>query len=392
MSPILFTVKFDVTPSDAAVEVGGYEGQSGYVVKTPNEDGSYSLQAGTGYVLKITAELYKSLETEFDVTGDATLRYTLTADHTFADNGFCTVCNVYNPDAEGYTVSTQEQLAAIAAAVNGGDTLAGKTVALANDLTLNGAWTPIGGETTAVSLTLGSQEDLDAALKEHAIIYDNTGASYVPNSDKNGSYDENRTYYYLNGAAFGGVFDGGKHEIGGLNVDTDAGYAGLFGNVSGTVKNLTVRGSVKTATSKDFVGGIVGKLSADKLSTPFVDVPVTDGKNVYYAEAVAWAAENGIVNGVDATHFAPDDEVTREQIAAILFRYAEKKGVDTTKRADLSSFPDAKAVSAYAENAVAWAVASGLVNGIKDGANALLAPQGNATRAQVAVILMRYAN
>ena len=128
-----------------------------------------------------------------------------------------------------------------------------------------------------------------------------------------------------------------------------------------------------------------GKAEASKASA-FVDVPAKE----YYADAVAWAAENGIVNGVDTTHFAPNDEVTREQIAAILFRYAEKKGVDTTKRADLNAFPDANKVSSYAKDAMAWANAADLIRGSKEGAQTLLNPQGTATRAQVAVILMRY--
>ncbi len=129
-----------------------------------------------------------------------------------------------------------------------------------------------------------------------------------------------------------------------------------------------------------------GKTEATKASS-FVDVAA----NEYYAEAVAWAAENGIVNGVDSKHFAPEEEVTREQIAAILFRYAAKKGVDTAKRAELNAFPDANKVSSYAKEAMAWANAEGLINGTKEGAQTLLAPTGTATRAQVALILMRYA-
>ncbi len=134
-----------------------------------------------------------------------------------------------------------------------------------------------------------------------------------------------------------------------------------------------------------------GQSAPSTLTTLFVDVPVTTGKNIYYAEAVAWAAENGIINGVDTTHFAPDDEVTREQIAAILFRCAAKKGVDTTDRADLTIFPDADQVSGYAKEALAWANAAELVKGSKEGRQILLMPQGSATRAQVAVILSRYA-
>ena len=111
----------------------------------------------------------------------------------------------------------------------------------------------------------------------------------------------------------------------------------------------------------------------------------------YYAEAVAWASESGVVNGIDATHFSPENEVTREQIAAILYRYAQNKGADTQKRADLSAFPDAAQVSAYAKDALAWANAAGLVKGMAQSGRDHLNPQGHATRAQVATILARYA-
>ena len=88
---------------------------------------------------------------------------------------------------------------------------------------------------------------------------------------------------------------------------------------------------------------------------------------------------------------SPNDEVTREQIAAILFRYAEKKGVDTSKRANLNAFPDANKVSAYAKDALAWANAAGLVKGSNENGKDYLNPTGSATRAQVATILARYA-
>ena len=126
--------------------------------------------------------------------------------------------------------------------------------------------------------------------------------------------------------------------------------------------------------------------TAPKAACTFTDV---DAK-AYYADAVAWAAENGVVNGIGESRFAPEGEVTREQIAAILSRYAESKNVDTSKRAELASFPDAGKVSTYAKDAMAWAVENGLVNGIKNGSETTLAPQGTATRAQVAAILARY--
>ena len=123
-----------------------------------------------------------------------------------------------------------------------------------------------------------------------------------------------------------------------------------------------------------------------KLRAPFNDVP----RGQWYTEAVAWAAENGVVNGVGGGRFEPDGNVTREQIATILYRYAGLRGVPTGGRADLGSFPDGGAVSGWAYDALSWANAAGLIAGTREGGVDYLAPQQNATRAQVAVILMRY--
>lgn len=127
--------------------------------------------------------------------------------------------------------------------------------------------------------------------------------------------------------------------------------------------------------------------TAPKTATTFTDVDA----NAYYADAVAWAAESGVVNGIGGNKFDPEGNVTREQIAAILFRYASLKGVDTAARADLTAFPDAEKTSAYAHDALSWAVAAELVKGTKEGSTIYLDPQGSATRAQVAAILSRYA-
>lgn len=115
----------------------------------------------------------------------------------------------------------------------------------------------------------------------------------------------------------------------------------------------------------------------------FDDVDVYDD---WFGEAVEWAAKNGIVKGYDNGNFGPYDAITREQLAAILFRYAGFKGYDVSARADLSKFTDADSVSAYAVEAMQWAVAEGLING----ANGALMPQASATRAQVAAIIRRF--
>ncbi|MDD6643669.1 MAG: S-layer homology domain-containing protein [Firmicutes bacterium] len=116
----------------------------------------------------------------------------------------------------------------------------------------------------------------------------------------------------------------------------------------------------------------------------FTDVP----NGTWYTGAVAWAAANGIVGGVGNGKFDPNGIITREQMATILFRYAQKRGLDTSKRGDLSVFPDSGKVSSWAKDAMRWAVAEKIING-SDG---YLLPRGNATRAQVAALLMRFIN
>ena len=114
----------------------------------------------------------------------------------------------------------------------------------------------------------------------------------------------------------------------------------------------------------------------------FTDVP----NGTWYTDAVAWAAEKGIVGGVGNGNFDPNGSITREQMATILFRYAQNKGIETSKRGELSGFADSGNVSSWAKDALQWTVAEGIING-SDGK---LLPQGNATRAQVSAILMRF--
>lgn len=116
---------------------------------------------------------------------------------------------------------------------------------------------------------------------------------------------------------------------------------------------------------------------------PFTDV--TPG--AYYAQPIAWAAWNGIVNGITSTTFAPDRNVTREQMAAILYRYTAWKEWDVSQQGNLFQFTDWQKVQAYARTPLAWAVASGLIQGKE---NQRLDPGGPATRAEVATILQRF--
>jgi|GEM_PF-3345454 len=119
---------------------------------------------------------------------------------------------------------------------------------------------------------------------------------------------------------------------------------------------------------------------------PFNDV----AKGQWYYDAVVWATQNSIANGMSPTQFAPMASVTREQTAAFMFRYANFVGRDTSARAELSDFPDGAKVSGYAIEPMRWAVASGLITGSKENGKTYLLPIGTTTRAQYATIIYRF--
>ena len=124
-----------------------------------------------------------------------------------------------------------------------------------------------------------------------------------------------------------------------------------------------------------------------KLRAPFDDVP----RGQWYTNAILWAKLTRIVNGTSATTFDPSGQITREQLAAILYRYTAKYAPDATgNAASLADYPDAGSVSAYARDAMAWAVGNGLIKGLPHDKTDYLEPGGSTTRAQVATILMRY--
>ncbi len=122
--------------------------------------------------------------------------------------------------------------------------------------------------------------------------------------------------------------------------------------------------------------------------------------DAYYADACAWAAANGIVTGTDETHFSPSEPVTRQQMAAALYRYdryvtetdsgTSGTGTDTDAQTVLNGFADAKQISSYAREAMVWAVENGIFSGTREGSRLLLQPGATATRAQCAAVFMRY--
>ena len=162
----------------------------------------------------------------------------------------------------------------------------------------------------------------------------------------------------------------------------DVAYVWENGLMSGTAAD---RFSPNASTTRAMLVTVLYRMDGSAVSSgnaPFTDVPAGS----WYADAVSWAAENGIVTGYSATRFAPNEPVTREQVAAILYRYARLCDRDLSPAASLTAFADHASVSGYAREALSWAVGSGLIGG----SNGRLNPSGTATRAEIAAILHRF--
>ena len=168
----------------------------------------------------------------------------------------------------------------------------------------------------------------------------------------------------------------------------------FYTNVEYAVNNKLMNGTTATtfAPSENLTRAMLvvilyraeGEPAVNK-SIPFADV----GANAYYANAVIWAQQNGIVNGVTENAFAPNDNITREQIAAIMCRFAKYKGYDVSvgESTNILSYTDAECISEYAISAMQYAVGSGLMKGKTE---STINPLDNATRAEIAAILQRF--
>ena len=155
---------------------------------------------------------------------------------------------------------------------------------------------------------------------------------------------------------------------------------GLMGGTSATTFEPN------TTTSRAMIAVILWRLEGSPIVEEYTDFSdVADG--AWYTEGIRWASSVGVVGGYPNGSFGPDDPITREQMAAMLYRYADYKGWDVTELADLSAFTDAESISGYAVTALRWANAAGIVGGYND---STLRPQGNARRSEAAAMLQRF--
>ena len=158
-------------------------------------------------------------------------------------------------------------------------------------------------------------------------------------------------------------------------------YAYENGLMNGVGDN---RFAPNSATTRGMLVTILYRLEGEPAVTG--EAGFSDVGDTWYTDAVIWAAANDIVNGIGDNQFGPENTLTREQLVTMLYRYAQNKGYDVTASADLSGYPDAGQIQSWAQEAMTWAVAEGIVEGMDGNLN----PAGNATRAQIATILMRF--
>ena len=290
-------------------------------------------------------------------------------------------------------------------------TQAGAKVAVSADTTFTAQWSKRSSGSHG-----GSGSSGGSASTTYTLTFETNGGSAISKVTKNKGTTIDLAQYAptKSGATFDGWYadKGLTKKITSVKLDanttvyakwTEAPVSGLpFGDVKtadwfyNDVKYVYEKGMMagtaadvfapNATTTRAMIVTILYRLEGSPAVTgtsSFVDVPAGQ----WYTDAVNWAAANQIVKGTSATTFAPNDSITREQMAAILYRYAQYKGYDVTKKADLSGYSDNGQVSAYAKDALAWANAAKLINGVT---NTTLAPQGNATRAQVSAILHRF--
>lgn len=309
------------------------------------------------------------------------------------------------PNKSGYTFDGWKSSA------DNSVTQAGAKVAVSADTTFTAQWSKRSSGSHG-----GSGSSGGSASTTYTLTFETNGGSAISKVTKNKGTTIDLAQYAptKSGATFEGWYadKGLTQKITSVKLDanttvyakwTEAPVSGLpFGDVKSAdwfyndVKYVYEKGMMagtaadvfapNATTTRAMIVTILYRLEGSPAVTgtsAFVDVPAGQ----WYTDAVNWAAANQIVKGTSATTFAPNDSITREQMAAILYRYAQYKGYDVTKKADLSGYSDNSQVSAYAKDALAWANAAKLINGVT---NTTLAPQGNATRAQVSAILHRF--
>ena len=332
-----YAITFNVTPPDANIVVKDSDGKEVSAV-----NGKYALEKDKAYTYEVSKSGYRTQTGTFTVTEAETISVTLSSS-----------------GGGGGSVTTQYTLSFD---TNGGSAIAkvtkekGTTVDLGQYVPTREGYTFAGWYSDEALTQKVTSVKLNANTTVYAKWTENAVTPTLPFTDvKSGDWFYEAVQY---------VYD--KGMMTGVSADR-------FAPASTTTRGMIVTILYRLENEPAVSGG-----------SAFTDVE----NGAWYADAVAWAAANDIVNGTSATTFAPNSPITREQMATMLYRFAQYKGMDAvTLQEHLTGYPDGDQVSDYAIPAMNWAVGQGLIAGMENGT---LVPQGSATRAQVATILMRF--
>lgn len=420
---VAVTAAFAVKPSNGGADGGGGAG-GGAVAPAPTDSGSSSITAPDGTKVPATVEVKNGTAAvsadnskltavsgkdslTLDLSADSTVRtVSLTGDVVAALAGAKNGAALTLPN--GTVALDRETLTALGSAAQA-DGMASISIASADKSSLTDAqrkYLPKNG--TILNISAQVQPKNGTATRIHAL--NGTASVSVAYSLKSGENAAHLVAYYL---AEDGSFEKlpviydaatGKatfktthfstfvitHEYSSDFSDVNL-RKWFYNEVNTALENGWFKGLTATKFGPDdgmtraMLVQVLYRMSGSKAASTAQFTDVADGK--WYAEAIAWASENGIVNGFTDGRFQPDTLITRQQLAAILYRYDTYRGHTPQGSAALDGYADAASVESWAAEAMSWANGNGLVTGVTP---TTLVPNGTATRAQVAVILSRY--
>ena len=421
---VAVTAAFAVKPSNGGGADGGGGAGGGAVAPAPTDSGSSSITAPDGTKVPATVEVKNGTAAvsadnskltavsgkdslTLDLSADSTVRtVSLTGDVVAALAGAKNGAALTLPN--GTVALDRETLTALGSAAQA-DGMASISIASADKSSLTDAqrkYLPKNG--TILNISAQVQPKNGTATRIHAL--NGTASVSVAYSLKSGENAAHLVAYYL---AEDGSFEKlpviydaatGKatfktthfstfvitHEYSSDFSDVNL-RKWFYNEVNTALENGWFKGLTATKFGPDdgmtraMLVQVLYRMSGSKAASTAQFTDVADGK--WYAEAIAWASENGIVNGFTDGRFQPDTLITRQQLAAILYRYDTYRGHTPQGSAALDGYADAASVESWAAEAMSWANGNGLVTGVTP---TTLVPNGTATRAQVAVILSRY--
>lgn len=370
-----YTVKADAT-SNGTVSIYYKVDNDTYTTNSLDANATYSVKADTSIEIQLKPDAnYKVSNSSYYTMGDTT-HHPITEEKTTIDKltGDLTIHAVFERISTGGSTG------------GGGD---GSSATVNTSSAKNGSFTVSDKNAKAGDTVTVTPTPDKGFVVDNVVVKDKNGGSVTVTKNADGTFSFKMPEAKLQPVTVEVNFREETVTDIYTDVPADSWYAdavkycydnGLMDGIGGdefAPNAVTTRAMVVTVLYR-----IEGEPSASG-NGGFADV----SSGQWYTEAVAWAKAHGIVNGYSATEFAPDDAMTREQMAAVMFRYAEYKGVASDTSADLSGYTDAGKVSTWAEEAMEWANAEKIITGTS---TTTLAPSGSSTRAQLATVLMRY--